>query len=75
MAIILMTDGDPNESKTLTDLRIKYDTLKLNIPIYAITFGSVEEYYLNQIADLTNAKVFDGKTSLIEAFKKVRGYN
>ena len=30
---------------------------------------------LKKIAKLTNAKVFDGKTSLLNAFKEVRGYN
>ena len=30
---------------------------------------------LNEIASLTNGKVFDGKSDLVTAFKKVRGYN
>ena len=30
---------------------------------------------LNQISDLTNGKVFDGTTNLIDAFMEVRGYN
>lgn len=49
--------------------------MKKEIPVYSITFGSAEEYELEQIADLTNAKVFDGKRDLLTAFKEVRGYN
>ena len=30
---------------------------------------------LEEIAYLTNAKVFDGRTDLLKAFKDVRGYN
>ncbi|MBR4230898.1 MAG: VWA domain-containing protein [Bacilli bacterium] len=74
-SIILMTDGDPNEYSSFSDLEKKYKKLENKIPIYSITFGSAKERYLEQIAKLTNAKVFDGKTSLIEAFKEVREYN
>ena len=30
---------------------------------------------LNKMAELSNGKVFDGTTSLIDAFTEVRGYN
>ena len=38
-------------------------------------FGSASDYQLNDIAKLSNAKVFDGKSDLVRAFKEVRGYN
>jgi Ca-activated chloride channel family protein len=38
-------------------------------------FGSASSNQLDGIAQLTNAKVFDGRTNLLEAFKQVRGYN
>ena len=47
----------------------------MDIPIYSITFGDANEEQLDKIAELTNAKVFDGKTDLLKAFKQVRGYN
>ncbi len=74
-SIILMTDGDPNESKSFYNLKQKYKDLNSNIPIFSITFGEAKERYLKEIADLTNAKVFDGKEDLVEAFKEVREYN
>ena len=72
--IILMTDGKSNNG-TFNDLKKYYQTNKLNIPIYSITFGSSDERQLEDIANLTNAKVFDGKNGLRKAFMEVRSYN
>ena len=69
-----MTDGLANVG-TFSSLVQYYNKINKEIPIYSITFGDADEDELGQIASLTNGKVFDGKTSLIEAFKKVRGYN
>ena len=52
-----------------------YKSNKYNVPIYSITFGSASEEQLEELAELTNAKVFDGRTNLLRAFKEVRGYN
>ena len=75
-SVILMTDGDPNEStNSFYDLRKYYQELNLKIPVFSITFGYATDYYLEDIAELTNAKVFDGKTDLVKAFREVREYN
>ncbi len=75
-SIILMTDGDPNSDlKTFYDLKRYYNELNQDIPIFSITFGNATDYYLDDIAELSNAKVFDGKTDLVKAFKEVRAYN
>ena len=73
-SIILMTDGQSNMGE-YNDLQRIYNSMKQNIPIYSITFGDAYDYELQDIAELTNAKVFDGKTDLLKAFKEVRGYN
>lgn len=73
LSVILMTDGLGNAG-TYNDLRYAYKATS-KIPIYSIMFGSAEENQLEQIAELTNGKVFDGRTSLLSAFKEVRGYN
>ena len=52
-----------------------YKRYKMNVPIYSITFGDSDEEQLNEIANLTNAKVFDGKSGLLKAFREVRSYN
>ena len=74
VSVILMTDGQANRG-TFNDLKRAYNTYKKDIPIYSIMFGNAQEYELDEIAKLTNAKVFNGKTNLIDAFKEVRGYN
>ena len=73
-SIILMTDGQANVG-TYSELRSYYSKINSKIPIYSIMFGDAEEWQLQEIADLTNAKIFDGKEDLVEAFKEVRGYN
>ena len=72
--IIAMTDGAINRG-SFNELKTSYKTLKEPIPIYSITFGSASYDQLNDIANLSNARVFDGKKDLLKDFKKVRGYN
>ena len=73
-SVILMTDGSANVGSYM-DLYSYYKKINSNIPIYSIMFGEAVKSELQEIASLTNAKVFDGKTNLVEAFKEVRGYN
>ena len=73
-SIILMTDGVSNMG-SFYQLKASYNSIKKDIPIYSIMFGDASSDQLDEIAKLTNAKVFDGRTNLLEAFKQVRGYN
>lgn len=72
--IIAMTDGLVNVGYYY-QLENYYKQKESRIPIYSITFGSADESQLREIADLSNAKVFDGTTNLLKAFKEVRSYN
>lgn len=72
--IIAMTDGEVNVG-SFSNLKAHYRSINSNVPIYSITFGNAIERQLIEIANLSNAKVFDGKTDLLKAFKEVRGYN
>lgn len=72
--IITMTDGNINVGH-YSALAQVYNAKDDKVPIYSITFGSADESQLREIAELSNARVFDGKTDLLTAFKKVRGYN
>ena len=74
VSIVLMTDG-LNNVGNYRDLQRYYSSVDNKIPIYSIMFGDASSYELEDIAELTNAKVFDGKESLVKAFKEVRGYN
>lgn len=73
-SVVLMTDGQSNMG-TYRNLERRYNQLSEEIPIYSIMFGDADKTQLEDIAELTNAKVFDGRTNLLEAFKEVRGYN
>lgn len=72
--IIAMTDGEINIG-SFESLENVYKNYHSKIPIYSITFGDAREKQLKEIADLTNAKVFNGKSGLLKAFKEVRGYS
>ena len=74
VSVVLMTDGMANVG-SFNELRTYYRKVGKIIPIYSIMFGSANESQLREIASLTNAKIFDGKTDLVKAFKEVRGYN
>lgn len=74
VSIIVMTDGEANVGN-FYELKYDYNIINKDIPIYSIMFGDAKENQLIDIANLTNAKVFDGRTNLLEAFKEVRGYN
>lgn len=72
--VILMTDGD-SVTSTYDNLALYYSSNNLKTPVYSIMFGSAKEEQLLKLANLTNAKVFDGRTNLKSAFKEVRSYN
>jgi len=74
LSIILMTDGLSNVG-TISELQKEYRNINKDIPIFSIMFGQASSTELNEIAELSNAKVFDGRTDLLKAFKEVRGYN
>ena len=74
LSVILMTDGLSNEG-SYAELTQEYNKQNKGIPIYSIMFGNAYARELENIAELTNAKVFDGKNDLLKAFKEVRGYN
>ena len=74
-AVILMTDGESNTGKQFTDLQTAWTASGLDIPIFAITFGDASDTQLKQITSLTRGYLFDGKTDLVTAFRKAKGYN
>jgi len=74
-AIILMTDGQSNTGKTFADLQAIWNATGRDIPIFAILFGDASQTQLRQITDLTRGNIFDGRTDMISAFRKAKGYN
>ena len=74
-AIVVLSDGKANGDMGYYDLENAYKELELDIPIFSIKFGKSDDSELSKIAELSRARVFDGRENLIGAFKKVKGYN
>ena len=72
-AIVVMTDGESMEDYDELQERVEKDGSQ--IPVFSIMYGDADKRQLEKIADLTNARVFDGRDSLTDAFRKVKGYN
>lgn len=73
-AVIVMSDG---VSATISKDQFMdtYEKLGKDIPIFSIMFGDAEEDQLGELAELSNARVFDGREDLVSAFRSVKGYN
>lgn len=74
VSVIAMTDGEINVG-SYNSLRMKYNKLEREVPVYSIMFGYADREQLDEISSLTNGKTFNGTTDLVKAFKTVRGYN
>ena len=70
-AVILMTDGESNVGKTMSDLT----NAPHDIPVFGIQFGEASQSQLKEITDMTSGRTFDGRTDLAEAFRSAKGYN
>ncbi|MDO5649853.1 MAG: VWA domain-containing protein [Gallicola sp.] len=72
-AIIILSDGaSMNDFDAFAK---QYDAFGKDIPVFSILFGEAEESQLKEIAEYTNARVFDGREDLVHAFRSVKGYN
>ena len=72
-AVILLTDGQSGGS--LKDFQSAWQELGGQVPVFSIMFGDADESQLENLAQLTNARVFDGREDLVGAFRSVKGYN
>lgn len=73
-SIILMSDGQSNAG-SIKQVEDKWNSSNLDIPIFSITFGNSDDTQLQELADFSKARVFDGKENLEKAFKEAKGYN
>lgn len=73
-AVIIMSDG-ASKTDSREDFIDGYKACGYDIPVFSIMFGDADDSQLNELAKLTNARVFDGRSDLIGAFRSVKGYN
>jgi Ca-activated chloride channel family protein len=71
-AVVIMTDGRSEQRPQFPD---RWAAEGHRVPIFGVTFGSADATQLNDLASLTGARVFDGRTDLAQAFRSLRGYN
>lgn len=74
-AIVLMTDGqsDDGDKSYFTQ---EYRSRGKDVPVFSIMFGDADPDQLNELAKLSNAKVFDGRDGdLASVFRQVKGFN
>ncbi|MFW5808047.1 MAG: vWA domain-containing protein, partial [Spirochaetota bacterium] len=74
-SIILMTDGFSTTGRTFEQVSAYYRFVDTDVPIFSIMFGGADEKQLMQLGELSRARVFDGRTDLITAFREAKGYN
>lgn len=75
IAVILMTDGQSNTGASFDDAKTAWEGLHKDIPVFSIGFGDASTDQLLALSDLTKAKLFDGHSDLLAAFKSAKGYN
>lgn len=73
-AVIIMSDG-ASETDSREAFIDGYKACGYDIPVFSIMFGDADDSQLSELAELTNARVFDGRSDLIGAFRSVKGYN
>lgn len=73
-AVIIMSDG-ASKTDSRDDFMEEYKAWGYDIPVFSIMFGDADDSQLSELAELTNARVFDGRNDLIGAFRSVKGYN
>jgi Ca-activated chloride channel homolog len=72
-AIVMMTDGrsEGDAAAFLGAWRADGHA----VPVFGVTFGDADREQLDRLATETHARVFDGTSSLADAFRSTRGYN
>ncbi|MFZ4718723.1 MAG: substrate-binding and vWA domain-containing protein [Ilumatobacteraceae bacterium] len=77
-SIVLMTDGENNSgmsAATFIDRMERRPSSEQDIRVFTIRFGEADPAELQQVADITGGKVFDGRSGALgQVFKEIRGY-
>jgi Ca-activated chloride channel family protein len=76
-SIVLMSDGENNNGISRNQFLQFYDSLPADakqIKTFPILFGEANVRDMEVLAERTGGRVFDGRKSLSQIFKKIRGY-
>ena len=76
-SIVLMTDGENNagiSEEGFAQYIASLPAQDQGIKAFTILFGEANQDAMKQLADITGGSTFDGRKSLGQAFKVIRGY-
>ncbi len=73
-AIVVLSDGVSKKDMS-DETREAYEAWGADIPIFSILYGDADDDQLQELAEYSHARVFDGRKDLTSAFKSVKGYN
>ncbi len=77
-SIVLMSDGENTEGGNLRDFEQFFSTLSggsQQIKTFPVLFGNANEREMDDVAELTGGRVFDGRSETLSlVFKQIRGY-
>jgi len=77
-SIVLMSDGQNTAGPSLEQFKTAYDRLPgstKDVRTFTVLFGDADRKAMQEIADLTGGRMFDGTQESLEfIFKQIRGY-
>jgi Ca-activated chloride channel family protein len=76
-SIVLMTDGENNTGISedgFAQFIASFSPQDRGIKTFTILFGDANQEDMKQLAEITEGRLFDGRESLGQAFKTIRGY-
>jgi len=79
VTVVLLTDGENTQGLSYEDFRLRFEGGEANalqrVPTFPILFGEASSRQLDEIAQLTGGRAFDGRrANLATVFKEIRGY-
>lgn len=75
LSIVLMTDGESNTGRTLSDFTAFMSTSPQRVRVFPILFGEAAEQEMRMVASTTGGELFDARQGdLGRAFCQIRGY-
>ncbi len=74
-SIILMTDGEDNRDPGISAVQGQWQAVGSTVPIFGITFGEAKPEQLEEMSELSQARIFDGRSDLAKSFRTAKGYN
>jgi Ca-activated chloride channel family protein len=74
-SIILLTDGRSDGNDAVLKAKLMKSYLGKDVPIFSITFGKAVKDQLEELANASSGRVFNGHKGLMKAFRAAKGYN